>query len=374
MQLVRRLSTPLRAASLLGMGAAFLLATGCAAKVDRFTIDRVLGEGSTHSDVQRVCATGDALGIALEGLTRGNANRALVMADTSAAMCAEFEVREAQLEAARARATLSGPSMVSAVKDSRLREERARATAAYRFWRSWEHLQARYGTVGGDSCPRISDRDQIVYLLGLYGGLAAMIHDNAGAGELGVPQSVLGQVARGTECIDNARWWHVPGAFRTAAWATLANTEHGDPWALLDAEAAAGEASGVRLARAVQVMIGANAGRNDVLEAGILAHAASLEQTPTSQEWAIFDQYGLLVGRHESDLLWTAAEGHRTPAYGALPGAEEPELPADPFGSGGDPFGDGADPFGDNPLPDDADDDEQPDADDVESPPEPLEE
>ncbi|RME21503.1 MAG: hypothetical protein D6798_17960 [Deltaproteobacteria bacterium] len=357
------MSMVVRAFWLILCAAGLALGTGCAKKVDRVTVDRIIARGMAYEDIDRLCAVGDALGIPMAGLgISQNALKAQVLANVSAALCLEPVVREAQIDGAIARRVLSGEQKVAAVLDARYREERAHTRAAYRYKQAWDALEAEYGPIG-EACPRIRDADQLVFLMGLYAGLHGMLHDQAGGGHVGVSFDTLGKVARGTACIDNERLWHVPGAFKAAAWATLLYEDEGDPWAMLEAEAAAGEASGVRLARAVQVMILANADRTDALRDALQAHARSLEQTPTAPEWAAMDQYALDVSRHELDRLWAAAEGHRAPSFGALPGGAEEAgegngpFAADPF-AGGDPFGggeeatDGAEGSGDDAPPD----------------------
>ena len=344
-------------------------AVGCAAKVDRFTLDRVLPVGVEHADLSRACVVGDALGIPLEALTNKKADLALVFADAASAMCAEQDARAAQLDGALARTNLTGEAMVATARDARIREERFRQIAAYRFDRAFKHLEAHYGTVG-ETCPKIKEKDEFVYLLGLYAGINGMIMDKASGSTVGVPMDILGKVERGTACLDNAKWWHVPASFAWAGRATLLNTEHGDPWEGLETAAAAGDDEGIRLARAVQVLILANAGKEEQLRAALEAHAASYAEIEANTQWALFDTYATAISLHESDLLWAAEAGHRTPVFGELPGAEaEEDSGVDPFGD--DPFG--ADPFGggEEPASPDVEDTESPTGDTAESTEEP---
>lgn len=327
--------------ALLAAAAPFGLGVGCAKKVDRMTVDKIIPTGMEHRDMDRLCAVGHVLGIPLASLgISKNAGKAQVLSDVSSALCIEPMVREAQLDGAFARKNLEGPAKIAAVMDARYREERAHTMAAYRYQRAWNQLEAEYGPVGGEECPKIAEKDELVYLMGLYAGLHGMIHDKAGGGQVGVGMDVLGKVARGTRCLDNERWWHVPASFKSAADATLLNSEDGDPWVALDAAAGAGEQGGVRLARAVQVMTLANADRGDDLRKALAAHAASMEGTPVDPKWAAMDTYAYEVSRHELDRLWAAESGHRAPKFGELPGGA-----AAPEETGGtDPFG--ADPFG----------------------------
>src|SRR5690606_22636498 len=111
-------------------------------------------------------------------------------------------------------------------------------------------------------------------------------------------------------------------AMRAAVWATVPGSapEGVDPWALLDRAAEGGEAHGVRLARALQAVIASNNGRPDVVRHAVRSFARSRAEVPPHPEYALFDDYAHVLVRHESDLLWTRAAGHRTLELGVLPG------------------------------------------------------
>jgi len=327
------------------LGAAVVLAalTGCAAKIDRFTIDRVVGVGSDVPDTGKVCHLGSALSHPLASLSKRAPHKALVIAELTSALCHENSAYQAELDMDRAKANLMalGAERANEITDARLRSERAHADAAARFERSWQHLVAAYGEIGGATCPKIKEKDEIAYMVGLLGGTLALIHDKRGGTTLDIPLDRLLVVARGTECLDDERWWYAPQAIRAGAWATIPGSgpEGVDPWALLDEAAAKGEGSGIRVGRAVQALIAGNNGRTEVVEAAIKAHAASLEATPQDQDWALLDRYAFEVSRHESDRIWMAAEGHRTERFGALPSDVEEEVVVPDLFSGSDPFG-----------------------------------
>jgi len=195
--------------------------------------------------------------------------------------------------------------------------------------------------VGGE-CPRIAKRDEIVYLVGLVAGELALLHDKVSGSKVGLPLDMPLKIGRSATCLSDERWWHVPQALRAAGWAIIPGSapEGIDPWEMLEEAAVAGEASGVRVARALSVLLAANADDTARVEHGIKAHAESLLSTKQSEEWALLDEYARVVSMHESDLLWTTAAGYVTPNFGELPRAEEPEEPDVPdlFGEG-DPFG-----------------------------------
>jgi hypothetical protein len=322
---------------------ATLSLAGCAAKIDRITLDKVVDRATDYSDTGKVCALGASLTHALGSLTKNEPHRALIVSEGTSALCAEQAAWEAELDAARAKRNdvALGDARAAEITDARLRAERAHTLAAARFEAAFRQAQAEWGVIG-EGCPALPENDQFAYLFALVSGTLALLHDKSGGGHNNVPMDRLSAVARGSECLDDARWWSTPSALRGAAWATVPGTGPAgvEPWALLEQAADAGEPSGVRVARAMQVLIAANSGRDDVLAPALRAHAAALETTPRDAEWALLDAYAYEVSLVQSDLLWTAAAGHRTPTFGQLPGDTAAPAPAgpDPF-SGADPFG-----------------------------------
>ncbi|MBX2798492.1 MAG: hypothetical protein KTR31_12500 [Myxococcales bacterium] len=330
---------------LLGVAVGLALATACANQVDRFTIDKVLDRGTDHPDVDMVCEIGSALAHPMGAFPRREPDRAMVIAETVAAMCWQRRAWETELDRERAKANLGslGDARANEIVDARIRGERQHSLAAQRFERAWGHVKRAYEGLGTDECPRIKEKDEIVTVLGMVSGMLALLHDRAGGGTLDIPLDRPLEVARATRCLPDHSWWSVPVALRAAAWATVPGSapEGVDPWALLAESAAKGDVSGARVARAMQVLIGANSGKTDVVEQGIRAFAAV--DAPPDPDWVLLDAYGAAVVLHQSDLLWVADRGHRTETLGVLPsdGASIPEALAgddDPFGQV-DPFG-----------------------------------
>jgi len=313
------------------------LLVACAGKIDRFTVDRVVPAGNAVADTGKACALGAALVHPIDALSKGRSELALAVAEGTGALCAEQEAWEADLTALRAR-TYDGESdeaRAAAITDATLSAERHHAIAAARFDRAFGAIEDEWGTVG-DGCPKIAERDEFVYFFGLVCGTLALLHDRASGGVHDVPLDRLGAVARGAGCVDDARWWSGPAALRAGAWATVPGLgpTGTDPWAELETAAAAGDPTGVRVARAIQILIAANAGRNDVLEPALAAHAASREAVPSDPEWALLDEYAYRIALQESDRVWSAATGHRTERFGAWPGSAD--APPEPLGP--DPF------------------------------------
>lgn len=296
-----------------------------------------MDRGLAVPDLGEACTLGAALRHALAGLTSEDhpPRRALVIAEATAAMCAEREAWEANLAVAAARRAVASGGDLARVTDARAAADRWHVEAAQRFERAWLQAEAHWGPLGGE-CPRIRPDDEIVWLVGLVSGTLSLLHDRSAGGPMGVPTDRLALVARAASCVDDTAWYHVPSALQASAWATVPGSgpADSDPWDLLDQAAARGDAAGLRVARALQVRLAANAGRDDIVARGIRAHASALEARAPVPDLALLDVYAHWISLHESDLLWTTARGHRTERFGALP--DDP-VPAD-AAPGFDPF------------------------------------
>jgi|GEM_PF-142350 len=379
----RRLSARLGSALLL-IGVAL---PGCASKIDKLTVNRVVARALTVPDVDQSCEIGVSLRSPLAAATKEKkpARQALLISEATAAMCDEVAAWTHELDRAKALSDALGlaPAQRSRVaRDAGFAADRSHQRAAARYLRAWEQGLIEYGDIGNGDCPKLKSYEEFGYFMALVSGTQAVLHDSQSGRTLDVPQETILAVARGAEClmsdpdkdgtVDGKQWWYAPEALQAAAWATIPGSgpEGTDPWAILEDMGQKGEALGVRVARGLQVTIAMNAGREDVARDAIMAHAKALEAHPQSTTHALLDRYAYLLSLHQSDLLWIAEEGYRTPVFGELPGtpAGAPDGD-DPFG--GDPFGGeagGDDPFANElpaePSPDDA----APTGDDTERP------
>jgi len=352
---------PATLARIAGIGAT-LVFIGCAGKIDKITVNRVVARALTVPDVDQSCEIGATLRSPLAAATKESkpARKALLISEATAAMCDEMAAWTHELDRAMALSSAVGLAPMQRAlraKDAGYAADRSHQRAAARYLRAWENGLEEFGDIGNGDCPKLKSHDEIAYFVTLVSGIQTVLHDSNSGRTLGVPQETVLQVARGAEClkgdpdkdgtIDGKQWWYAPEALAAAAWATIPGSgpEGVDPWTVLEEMGAKGESSGVRVARGLQVTIAVNAGREDIAQAAIAAHAAALDAHDQSHTHALFDRYAYLLSLHQSDLMWIAEEGYRTPVFGQLPGAAAAGEDADPFGGG-----DGSDPFGDDPF------------------------
>lgn len=329
------------------------LLAGCSPAINRVTTKRVIPAMMAIPDLDLACRFGNTVVGGVSSVKPGDpAEHAMLLAYLAAGICAELDAREHKLDGIVALNTVQGPERAAAAADHRIRAQRDYATAARRYDAAWQYTLDTFGL----DCPKMKDRDEALYLVGLIAGDLALISDGAAGQPLALPQNIILEAGRGAACLDDDKWWGVPSALQAAAWATVPGSapEGVDPWAMLEAAAAKGDSAGVTVARALQVFTAANAGDEDVLRAAIAAHGAA----PTAQrapEWVLLDEYARALSLFESDQIWLRAEGKRTASLGMLPGGSD--VP-DPFGGASDPFGD--DPFGTPEPPNDQMDEETP--------------
>jgi hypothetical protein len=340
-----RLALQLTAASVL-----FAAALGCAKTVDNQALRKPIRQAMLDDDLDSACTAARSMTSLTASLSKKKkAHRALTILETTSGICAERDLWEAELEKVRRKRHVATSADVEAVADAKERELRLRTIAGKRMLKGWSHLVAHFGEPGED-CPKLrNDEDEFAYLLGLMAGANAMLYDQSGGGRLGVPTNTVGKVGKAASCLDDDKWWSVPSALTSSWWSMVPGTapEGIEPWEALEQAAEKGESSGVRLARALQIVLATNAGREDIVR-HVVQQMADEDGFEVNEDYILLDIYAKRLALHQSDLIWTEAEGHRTERFGELPGmsgADGGLSPSeDPFG-GEDPFGAG-DPFG----------------------------
>jgi hypothetical protein len=305
--------------------------------VDRATRKTLAPGILASSDVPMACAVGATMAPTMMALGHGKApgkspRQAVTLTLVAAGMCAEMAAWEDELRGGQLRHSMTvgapGPQTGPLIQDALIRERRHHVEVARRDLGAFERAVEAFGAPTEESaCPsRLRRDEELIFLLGLTAGLLAVIHDVAAERALGVSQAIPRLVERGAGCLDNERWRGLPGALKAAVWASVPGAAPAgvDPWAALAAAAAAGEAEGLWLGRALEVQAAAAAGKEDLLRASITRHAAAARSAGAA-ELALLNDYGARMIQHFSDRLWMADKGHRTPAgaLGTFPGAKE---------------------------------------------------
>lgn len=235
-----------------------------------------------------------------------------VMLYLSAAGCADEQAREHELTGLAALGNMDG----NAAEDAMIRQKRAHALAAKRYFRSWQHHNAYYGEPGNGECPDFDDDlDEFIYMAGLLSGLQALNAEIQSTSAIGVPKNVGSVVGRATSCLDSEKWWGAPMALRATIWAMIpgAMPEGENAFERLEMSDRQGEKAGVRLSHVFHAIAAMNKGDNERLRDVIRRHAESIEETPSNEEWAFVDAMSTQMIVAISDRLWVENTGYRTP-------------------------------------------------------------
>lgn len=328
---------------------ALLLATlpalsGCSGFIYSQTGSTLSGYAKTHmvpwlmsrEDVGLACSTGSAVGPLIGSFERvvDTPDLAMLVSWVGAGMCAEASAWEAEL--ASLRAVKAGNA--SASKDARMVEERYHRVAAMRFHVAWQRAQHHFvgkgddpkAKLGGKTCPEVEPEEEVYLLLGAASGLLAVLHDRASGGAANVDTSILPAAARTAKCLDAKRWWGVPLALQAAVWMTVPGSEPKgtDKVKSLADAAAMGDAAGVRLARALQVMALEGAGDMKGMAKAVAAHQASIEAKKAPARWRLLDAYGRRMTQQSVDRVWSKEKGFRGPTGELTLPEKEPEAGA----------------------------------------------
>ncbi len=305
--------------------------------VDRFTLKRVVPAAMQVPDVDRVCRTGGALGHALVAVPRRTPHLAMVIADTTAALCDDASAREAALRALVARQA----GQIGPTRDLLEAARRLRSRAALRHASAYDHARAVWPWIG-DRCGKVAKDEELTFLVGLMAGTLAMLDDASSGGAQEVPLDTLARVGRAASCLDDARWFYVPSTFEAASWTLVPGLAPGgtDPWEALEEAARRGGDAGMRLGWALMAVLASNAGEEALVRKAITEAAASFERVPPPSAYRLLDAFARDLLQHEADLLAVAEQGYRAR------GLSFPVPPAPPAGATEDPFATSAnDPF-----------------------------
>ncbi len=328
--------------------AALAVATGgcnIGRTVDKMTLKRLAPGMLANGDVGMACASGGALSppvIAL-GQRSGGAKeprKTAALTLIAAGMCSEREVWRVGLARDRLLYMFKhggSPSLGTAMQDLSIVGQRFDREAALRNLQAYERVVDVYGAANRDgACPSgLHHYDQLLYLLGMTAGLLAVIHDIQALHSVNVSMSIPPRVAEGARCFDDERWWGLPSAIEASVAVSIPGQSDAkvQSWAALEAAALRGEDSGVWLARALHVQaLASTSSTPESLWRAIQAHGAALRRGPAAadSDYALLNAYASEMIRYQSDVLWIAATGSRTP-IGMLgsrppppPGAERP--------------------------------------------------
>ncbi len=305
------------------VGIIFLLLQGCGMiykttgdVLINFGQDEMLPYMMTQEDAAMGCAIGESMTPLLMSFQRvgSNPDKLGVLVYVTASTCAEERALEEELRYSRALQA----GNTNEARDARTNQKRYHAMAAERQYEAYKRLSREYKRMDDDTCPRLrNDFDELVWMVGLIGGVQAVLNDGSADGSVGVPRNVPAQVVRGTQCLDNQKWWGVPEGVRGALWSILPalGPEDVDAWAMLEEAAETGFRNGIRLGSALYAQSAYTQADDERLRQAIRDFVANDENL--DPDYRMLDAIAHHMIRSLSDRLWTEETGQRTP-FGRL--------------------------------------------------------
>lgn len=243
-------------------------------------------------------------------------NQMSVLLLVTAGVCTELSALEHELTYLRA-AHAQNPLMA---QDARIAQKRAHALAARRQYAGYLRFMKHYKNPAEGRCPKLkTEFDELVFMVGLLGGVQAVIND-AQAGQFNsVPRDIAPLVGHLSNCLDSEKWWDLPLAVRAAMWSILPMLapEGVEPMKILEQVAHRGERDGVRLGHLVWAMTAYASGDQATTRRALRDFAASTPRYTQNAQYRILDTIAGDVMLSVSDRMWSEAVGHRTP-MGAL--------------------------------------------------------
>lgn len=315
------LPSPMAATRAVLLGAALLVLQGCG-MVYKSTGDVLMGFGRSEmlpnmmadDDTRIACAAGEAQTPLLMAFERvgSNPDKLAVLMYVTAASCTEELSLEQELRYLRA----VKQGNVSEAQDARILQKRYAAISAKRQLESYNRLMSAFKHPKDGECPKLKKEfDQLVWMIGMVGGVQALMNDGIADGSVGVPRDIAAKVERGVTCLNNDEWWGAPRGIRASIWSILpmlapANAQ---PWEELQKAADAGFRNGVRLGSAMYAMAAYSKGDDAHLRKAIRDFAKSDNVDP---EYRMIDTMAATIIGSISDRMWTEATGRRTPLGG----------------------------------------------------------
>lgn len=315
------------------MLAAVLALSGCS--VQKMAAEAVLDYTKTEavpflmaqSDLTSACTMGQGLGPVVSSLSRIELKTEEVGIGTmmAAGMCAEMVQREAELEKMRA----LYENRTAAAQDALIREKLGHNLAAARMYTAYENALATYGDLSEGCRKYETETEELLSLLGVASGALALLHDFNSEKVVGIPLDVPVKIEKAAQCFDDKKWWGMPTALRASIWLSIPGSgpEGVDPLTAMEEAAREGDKQGVALARAMLAMMATNVG-NEEVKCRALAEASA--DGMKNEQYALLNAYAFQMMTHQSDMVWTRAQGYRAP-YMTLgcPSAAQPSSVSD---------------------------------------------
>lgn len=313
---------PLASLRFATVAATLLILQGCG-MVYKSTGDILMGFGRAEmlpymmsdNDTRIACAAGEAQTPLLMAFERvgSHPDKLAVLMYVTASSCTDELALNQELRYLRA----IKQGNVAEAQDARIMQKRYAAMSARRQYEAYTRLMSAFKHPKDGQCPKLKKEfDQLVWMIGMVGGVQALMNDGVADGSVGVPRDIAAKVERGAACLNNDQWWGTPRGIRASIWNILpmlapANAE---PWKELQQASEKGFRDGVRLGSAMYALAAYSKGDQQHLRKAIRDFAANDKNI--NPEYRMMDAMAATIVEGISDRIWTEATGKRTPLGG----------------------------------------------------------
>ena len=301
----------------------------CSRSIDRMALKQVAPRIMQFEDMQLSCAVGETLAPLLLTGVHSPPKKAITLGLSASALCLESETWEAEMRRRRAQFLVATSDQAAIwgkyAADAVVAEERAHERAARRHLMIWNRITSIYGVPDDEhTCPKLKEREQLPYLLGLTSGVLAVIHDGASGRAVHVSLSIPRTVARAAQCVDNQKFWGLPNALRASVFRSIPGSAppNTDPLAMLEEAASLGDSQGIWLPRALHIMSISSADQD--ISSLLTTYKQTVNSVTSNHDYQLLNVFASFLIRHESDRIWMREVGTRTPKgqLGDIPRAD----------------------------------------------------
>ncbi len=284
----------------------------------------------TTDDVAAGCVMTDAFAPLLTRISNNKKSsyQLTVLFEFLSGSCFEFKAWEEELRYLRA----SYVNNVTEAQDARIKQKRLLNQAASKQFKAFRGLGMGLKEESGTDCPDLAAGNaEFYWLIGMLGGVQAILNDLSSEGGANVPLDVAYQVSRGIACLDDQKWWGVPKAIQAAIWVSFPGNKPAgvDPLMLLQRSIQIGLENRMRISQVLAAQVYIGLGDITQVKKIIRYDAEIRDQITSNLEFRFLDEVATLQLQAISDRLWTEATGKRTPIGGLGRFSDDPKNAVD---------------------------------------------
>lgn len=263
------------------------------------------------NDTEVLCAMGEGMTPMIMSFGK-SVDEMVPMVTMASGMCADLKAKEQELRYLRAMRNNDSTE----AQDARTMQKRYLQLSAERNYEGYKAIARRFGDPQ-EGCPKLSHFQELYYLMGLVGGIQALLADVQTGGTVGVPMNMGNKVLAGVKCMDNYEWWGLPEGVEAISMLLLPGEYDKDPNKMIADARRIGKAKGVYMVNMLLAILYDTKGDQAKLREIIKDHVKTLEANAGDPTLNFLNAMTTRQLELISDRLWTENTGQRTP-FGKL--------------------------------------------------------